>query len=401
MGTVTGNPRLLCLFRALQMALFPMAIYAVFLTRELGFTMTQLMVLQAGFGATVVLCEFPSGYLADRLGYRRTLCLASIVMIAGWSIYSVGSSFPVLLMGEVFLAIGTSLISGADVALLYESLEETDQADRFTHWNGLWRAWGQGAEGSAALLAGLLFAWWARAPFVVQLLAWSLALVVAWRLVEPDRVRPPATGNWQQVKGMLRLAWHERPRLRAIIVLMTTFGMSSFVPVWIVSVYAKDAGLPDAWLGVLWALANYSVAAGALLSSRLERRLGLGLMLGVATALVALGYFGLALTHALGGFVFYYAITFMRGLLGPVLDREEQQLLPSGERAGFVSLRGLVFRGSFLVIGPVVGRGVDHHGEHVMLLVLGIGLTLACTATSVWFLRLRAAAAAREAAARD
>ena len=44
---------------------------------------------QLFFGLAMALFEFPSGYLADRLGYRRTLLVASMAMLAGWSVYLV------------------------------------------------------------------------------------------------------------------------------------------------------------------------------------------------------------------------------------------------------------------------------------------------------------------------
>ena len=54
------NPALLCLIRAMQMALFPMAILSVFLEREIGFGVAEIMLLQAVFGVAMVLFEFPA-----------------------------------------------------------------------------------------------------------------------------------------------------------------------------------------------------------------------------------------------------------------------------------------------------------------------------------------------------
>ena len=81
------NPALLCGIRAAQMAMFPIAVLSVFLQREVGFSITQIMLLQGVFGLTMVLLEFPSGYLADRIGYRRSLIVARVVRAAvRWSI---------------------------------------------------------------------------------------------------------------------------------------------------------------------------------------------------------------------------------------------------------------------------------------------------------------------------
>jgi hypothetical protein len=146
------------------------------------------------------------------------------------------------------------------------------------------------------------------------------------------------------------------------------------MPVWLVPLYAEDAGVPVAWLGPVWAAANYTVALGSLLSEPGSRRLGLGPLLGVGIVLVAVGYVGLGTTHAVWGFVFYFCLTTMRGFVGPALAHQEQRLIPSADRAGFLSLRSLLFRLAFLALGPLVGLAVDRHGQHVVLLAIGPAL---------------------------
>ena len=92
-----------------------------------------------------------------------------------------------MILGELVLGVGISLISGSDSALLYESLEETGAELEYSTWSGRVRFWGQLGEGSAALLAGLLFAHWARLPFVIEVFVWIANAYVAYRLVKPAR----------------------------------------------------------------------------------------------------------------------------------------------------------------------------------------------------------------------
>jgi MFS family permease len=46
------------------------------------------MWLQAIFGATAILFEFPSGYVADRLGHRRSLLTGALFWLAAVSLLS-------------------------------------------------------------------------------------------------------------------------------------------------------------------------------------------------------------------------------------------------------------------------------------------------------------------------
>ena len=235
-----------------------------------------------------------------------------------------------------------------------------------------------------------MFAYWPRLPFVAQAVVWVLNIYVAWRLVEPERHRPVLGENWKQIKALVGHVVRDSPSLRAIMLLTIVLGMSSFIPVWTIQLYATDAGMDTAWLGVVWALANYSVALSSILATRLSGRLGLNRMMLLCIALIAIGYAGMGLVQSLWGVAFYFVLTTMRGLFSPPLGHEEQRLIPSADRAGFLSLRSLVFRASFLVTGPAVGVAIDANGQRPVLLVVGAVLVVAALTVLANLSRVRA-----------
>ena len=387
MSGISRNPALLCAFSAIQMSLFPMAIITIFWMHDIGLSMTEIFLLQAIFAGTTGLLEFPSGVVADRIGYRRSLVLASAFTLIGWTVYLFSPGFWTIAAAEVLLGIGLSLISGTDSAILYESLVDMGKETAFTTWHGRSRFFGQAAEGSAALFAGLLYSISPRAPFVLEVLIWVAGLFVALRLVEPSRHQPVVANALRHMAGILTRIARGAPRLRAVMFLTIALGMTSFIPVWIIQIYTERAGVSISWLGPIWAVSNYIVALGALASARLGDRVGLlpGLLLCIALA--ALGYLGLALTTAWWGFVFYFFISLMRGLNGSILSHEEQRLIPSRDRAAFISARSFVFRMAFVVIAPLVGMSLDRVGEHTVLLWTG-GLVIAVGLLAwTWLLR--------------
>lgn len=306
------NPALWCVYHGLQMALFPMAVFTVFLQRHLGMSMTEIMLAQAAFGGTLALCEFPSGHLADRVGYRLSLLAAAAVSVLAWSAFTVADDLAGVVVAQCLLGASVSLISGCLSALLYESLVSLDAEGQFGVWTGRMRAAGQASEGTAALVAGALFALSPRLPFAVETGVWVVGGLVAWALVEPPRHAPVVRGHLTHIRGMLGFV-ARHPGIRAAFALGT-------------------------WLGPLWAVANYFVAAGALLSDRLGRRLGLMRALALCVVALGVGYLGMGVSHALLGFGFYYCFTWVRGLSGPILHHAEQRLIPSGDRAGLTSL---------------------------------------------------------------
>jgi len=87
------TPRLLVAFGGLQFVLFPIPVIILFWTDQIGLSLTDIMMLQAIFGVASVLFEFPSGYLADRVGYRTALLTGAMLWAAGWTLYAVAMTF--------------------------------------------------------------------------------------------------------------------------------------------------------------------------------------------------------------------------------------------------------------------------------------------------------------------
>ena len=64
----------------------------------------------------------------------------------------------------------------------------------------------------------------------------------------------------------------------------------------------------------------------------------------------------------MGGFLFYYLLTSMRGMRGPMFLNHTQVETPSANRASILSLQSLAFRVVFIVTGPLVGMLADKMG---------------------------------------
>lgn len=387
------TPVLLCVYHALFCTLFPVAIFPLFWTDDIGMSVTTMMTVQAFFGLSIALFEFPSGYVADRLGHRLAVLLGSALVLGGWFVYTLAGDLWSVVAAELVLGVGYALISGADSALLYEALKEQRREVEFGRWYGRMRFIGQIAEGTSALCAGYLYAHWNRLPFAAEVGVWVLSLLVVLRLREAPRAHEESMPHLRRMGWIVRESLVVRRELRSVLLMTVLLSLCSFVPVWLIALYAKDAGMPTPWIGPFWAVANYVVALGSFCSERIGTRLGLKRAMLLCIALTWFGYVGLAASHALYGVLFYFALTFMRGLQMPLLHHEEQRLIPSGDRAGFVSFRSFLFRGSFVVLGPVVGRAVEAFGQRPVLLVTGTSLV--ALALLVW-LRMPSATDATE-----
>jgi MFS family permease len=351
-------------------------------------SLTDVMVLQAVYGLAIVLCEFPSGYLADRIGYRTSLLVGAAFWAAGWLAYAWAATFASVLVAEVILGAGAAFLSGADRALLWVSLQETGRVGEYTRWEGRVRASGQASEAISAAAGGWLYTVLPRLPFWLQVptAGLGLATVVALREVE----RPPATAHRSHLTRALhvvRFTLRRGSRLRATMALAVALGLSSFVMVWLIQPYMKTRGIPISWFGALWAAAHVWLAGVSLLSARVVGALGVRATLLGCCLLVPLGYAGLVASASAWGVAFYLCFMTLRGLQGPILARVMQEDAPPEDRASVLSLAALLFRLSFVVAGPPIGALVDRAGMDTALTVLAIAFTTASLLALTTFTR--------------
>lgn len=362
MTTLRRNIPLLYTFSFLQMTLFPLAVITLFWKDHIGLSLSQILLLQGIFAVAMVVMEYPSGYISDRIGYRTALTLASLLGLAGWGCYTVATSFQDVLIAEIMLGISTSFISGTDSALLFESLKSDGREADYARCEGRSTFFGQTGEAAGAIFAGVLYAQYPLLPFILQIAVWLLALSLTRGLAEPRREPRRHGSHLAEAVASARYVFVENRRLRVTVLLSVVLGLSSFYPVWLIQPYMRDCGVPLASFGPVWAGANLIVALFAVSSHRLRALLGDRGILLLIMALVLGGYLGLGVAAGLWGFLFYYLLTAMRGMRGPFLLHVAQAEIPSGSRAGMLSLQSLCFRLMFALTGPLVGRYADAHG---------------------------------------
>lgn len=375
-------------FAALKMTLFPMAIITLFWKDEIGLTLTEILTLQVFFSLASVIMEYPSGYVSDRLGYRWALIVACVFGIVGWGWYLFASTFWSVLIAELLLGVSYAFISGSDTALLFETLRAENRVDLYTRCDGRMVGWAQGGEAAGALFAGLMYAHWPLLPFVAQIGIWILALGLCLTLKEPKaETSGPVVSHLAEALRVCRFAFRESSAIRATILNGMLLGLASFYMVWLIQPYMQDCQVPVTWFGPAWAGANLVVALAAASSHRVEGKIGVAGMQALFFALIVVAYLGLGTTTAVWGFLFYYLLTAMRGLQGPLMRSRLQALSSRANRASILSLHSLAFRTGFVATGPLVGLLADSHGLSATFLLLARFFALALPMVALNFLR--------------
>ena len=366
------NVKLLYAFSFFDPFMIVIPVWVPYLATQ-GITMRQFMELQAVF-AIVILCgEVPTGLLSDLWGRKKTLLLGSMLKAVSFSLLPLWSSYEGFLFYHLTMGIALSMISGGDVALLYDShLAAGGGRSRGTAVFGNMKLAGQTGAAVSALVGGAVVVLsyghllWANA-----ILSWIPTLLVLG-VTEPPAVPNSAKKRSGDFKAVIATTLLRDGTTRLVFLNLIVLGTAGLVMVWTRQKYWQDIGVPLAYFGVLDAgyqlLIGFAGRSAALASARYGRPP----LLAAVGVLPIIGYFGMALFFGWAGIVFGLLIQIGRGLGDVLLLTALNERMTSAFRATVISLAQLGTRGSFALLGPLVGYGIDAWGLPSVLSALGI-----------------------------
>ena len=371
------NIKLLYGFSFFDQFMIVIAVWVPYLATQ-GIGMRQFMELQAVF-AIVILCgEVPSGLLSDLWGRKKTLLLGATLKAVSFSLLPLWSGYEGFLFYHLTMGIALSMISGGDVALLYDSLLAAGgEPSQSTAVLGNAKLAAQMGATASALVGGAVVALsyghllWANA-----ILSWIPVLLVL-RLTEPPPSLPRGKKKLDELKTMLSTTLVRDASTRLVFVNLVVGGTGGLVMFWVNQKYWQESGVPLPWFGVL--LAAYSLTLGlagrsaALGVTKFGRRP----MLAVVGLLPVIALFGMASFLGWGGILLGILGQVGRGLGGVLFLDALNERISSAFRATVISMSQLGIRASFCLLGPLVGYGIDGWGLPSVLSALGILFSIA------------------------
>ena len=265
-----------------------------------GITLQQVMWLQTWFMLCIVVMEVPTGAFADRHGRRASLFCSTLFLIAAVAYYATHRGLAHFVVAETLWACGAAFSSGADEALVYDSLkaahEEVSSKKALARLGTVYIT----AIAVAAPIGSLAAARWGlAAPIKLMLIPFALALPVAWSLREPPREHEARRGYWETLtRGGRYFLGHGV--LRALAFDSVTVWCFSFMIVWLYQPRLKELGTPLVFFGFVTAAMTLFQAVLLMRIADVERLCGgPRRFLAVSGVIPGLGYLALAFAPAL------------------------------------------------------------------------------------------------------
>jgi MFS family permease len=372
-------------------------IWVLYLQETRGLSLTQISLLDTPFWLLIVVAEVPTGAIADRFGRKLSLMLGSALFAIAVFVFGIADSYPVILLSYTAWGLSLTFQSGADTAIVYDSLKQIGREADFQRING--RIWA--IKSGAALLALLIGAPLAAVtslafPVVVSAAIAAMGIFVALSMHEPRHTQEGShVAYFSMVRDGVRDAWR-RPSLRYVILFSGVLNAATFAPMIFVQPYLDDHGIGTGSLGFFQAPIRAFGIVAALLAYRFIAQTGRRTAFFSMPIALALCYFLLAGFDNVLMYVAFLPVGMVAGMQNPVLATYVNERIPSERRATMLSVQSVV--ASILLAGlePLAGFISDAAGLQAMF--LGFALMSAIVAPAILLLWTKSEAAEEDEA---
>ena len=343
-----------------------------------GLSLLQIGLLESIFHGTSLLCEIPSGMLADRFSYKTNLYLARLASIVSSILILFGQgNFWIYALAMMVSACSYNFDSGTSTAFLYDSAVEAGQKDRYLQISSFLSGVAEVTRTLGTVVAGF---------FIHGALAWTyliaiglsfLSIILIYFMKEPMAKREKNEAlTFKTIVLQVRKEWQEKP---VLFYWMLTYQLVGTLMCMFYFYYQQKISDLAGWQVSLVMLIGSGLNLIAVyVASQIGKKWNSNRVFPTLVALT-----GLALLLVFFGTPFAFLLVYLLtdtlyAVYQPIYFNDLQGYLPSSVRATMLSINSMLFSLSMIVIFPLTGWLIDRWGLVAVFLVLGLILLLTC-----------------------
>lgn len=325
---------------------------------------SEIYLIYAIFSILVFALEVPTGYLGDKIGYKKGIILGLFCGILGFLGFLFAQGFIGIIVSYIFMALMTSLISGSDDAMLYDCLKQDGREKDFEEVYSKVQSFSYAATIIGSVLAGFIASKSMDVDVIVQMGLLIVALIIFvgvnvasdYEDEEEDNVR--ITSKIKKSKSLVIL-----------LLLAGLFMTSTLLGTKFSQQIMLAGGIPIAFFGIFSAMMTVVASFFSYIAPKIKAVPFALIMLVPSLVLVAIGASGNGL------FVLLLIVTSMSRALGDIkISAYINQQISSKYRATINSMKSLIFRVFYSIAIFAGGKLAD---QNVFLAVMVCGAVLA------------------------
>ena len=340
--------------------------------QEHGLSLSKVMILQSIYSISVALFEIPSGYIADIFGRKKAIIISTILSFIGYVLFSFFSDFTVFIIAEILIGVGGSLMSGSDSAIIYDTLIDNNNKEKYTKIEGKNYAIGNFSEAIAGVLGGILAASSIYYPVYIQTIILSFSIPIAFSIIEPKINSIGIKKKDLKIKNILKNTLFYDKKLKWLIIYSATMGVATLSIAWFCQPFFKSIDIPIIYFGLIWAILNLSVGITSYNSYRIEKNMRPIKIMTIISILMPICFFFISAFNSIFSLLFILLIYLIRGIVTPLLRNYINIEISSEKRATVLSIRSFFIRIAFASTAPLFAYFAENTSINYVFYLLSI-----------------------------
>ena len=337
-----------------------------------GLSLLQIGLLESIFHGTSLLCEIPSGMLADRFSYKTNLYLARLSSIGSSMLILFGQgNFWIYAIAMIINAWSYNFDSGTSTAFLFDSAVEAGQKDRYLQISSFLSGVAEVTRTLGTVVAGF---------FIHGALAWTyliaiglslLSILLIFLMKEPES--KSGERNHLTIKRILEVVkqeWQEKP---VLFYWMFTYQLVGTIMCMFYFYYQQKISDLVSWqVSLIMLIGSGFNLLAVYLASQIGKKWNSNQVFPILVALTGLSLLLVVLRTPFAYLSVYLLTNALYAVYQPIYYNDLQAYLPSSVRATMLSINSMMFSLSMIVIFPLTGWLIDTCGFVAVFLVLGL-----------------------------
>lgn len=325
-------------------------ILIAFMTKLCHMPLSEVYFCEACCVLLLVILQIPTGVLADKWERANTVRIGCMILIMELICFASATDHILLWIGNALWAIGSSFISGADSALIYDSLKQTigkekELETRYRNIEGKSTSYSLVLSSIMCLFAGHIANINMRWPVIVDATLMGMAFLTSFFFIEPkihsDKMKKIGYQEHmiESIKYVLK-----RSHILWIISFSVLIGVTSKLWFFTYNPYFNMVGLDIRYYGYVFFTLNIVCGISSYYADKISRRLenGSGVISSVMILTFPMIIMGTIISKWFISLVLFQNL--VRGYLGPFISNMLNKRIDSGNRATVLSVKSAMYQ---------------------------------------------------------
>jgi len=327
-----------------------------------GYSLVEIGIAETIFHITSLICEIPSGVLADMFGRKKMLIVSNIMRMIGSIIMIFSYNLFMICICLAFFAMSYNFSSGSGDALAYDSLKTAKREIYFEKYASNQMIIYRICNGFSTLCAGLALFIGYRAAYFIDILMGAVQMCILAALHEvhifnDNNNNSLAKSIWKEFANYFTssILFLKNKRKAIFLMFCNSFvGTVDILLLFFLQAKLSTAGIPDSILGI----ALFLMECGGIFGAKVILKFKSFQYRNVFAVATLLVLFGVALEHSgiyaimtLGGFIAAFSDDALQVRTNAIL----QDMFPSEQRATLISIESFTFSALMILMSPLAG----------------------------------------------